>query len=491
MSTVTRVTKNTLWLTLAEIAGKGVGFVIALIVARYLGPENYGYYAFAISFVTLFQVVVDFGLRPLLVRELARDLSQAGKYVGNFVTIKILLSAAMFGVVAVGLWLYGAPINLFYLTIIATIYVVFMSFEDMLRGVFQASEKMKYETIVRVVTKFAVLAFTVVVVLMGLWTEAIMWALVAGTFIGTVATFIICHKYFVKIKLQIDKAFLKTALRQSVLFAITNIFIAIYFKIDTVMLESMRGAQEVGYYNTAYELVFAFMFIPSVVSGAIYPAISRFFQEDKNKIGALAGRLIKYYTIVAVALVIFLTLLGAPLIRLFFGAEYEPAIPLFQILTFVLIFVFVNFLVGTLLNASNKQHVSTIVAGICAGVNIALNLVLIPPYGAAGAAVATIITEAVLGLISYIYLHRRLYPLFSMNNLSKLGRLLLAIIATGALAYYLGRWNIYIATPVSLLAFAGMIFGLRLFTSKDRDYVREIMSLRKNKVRTEIETDDY
>ena len=297
MSNVTRVTKNTLWLTLAEIAGKGVGFVIALIVARYLGPENYGYYAFAISFVTLFQVVVDFGLRPLLVRELARDLSLAGKYVGNFVALKLLLSVVMFGAVSFGLWLYGAPVNLFYLTIIATIYVILMSFEDMLRGVFQAHEKMKFETIVRVVTKFAVLAFTLIVVWLGFWTEAIMWALVAGTFIGTVATFFLCQKYFVKIKFQFDKKFLKTALRQSVLFAITNIFIAIYFKIDTVMLENMKGAEVVGYYNTAYELVFAFMFIPSVISGAIYPVISRFFQEDKNKISALVGRLIKYYTI--------------------------------------------------------------------------------------------------------------------------------------------------------------------------------------------------
>lgn len=491
MSTVTRVTKNTLWLTLAEIAGKGVGFVIALIVARYLGPENYGYYAFAISFVTLFQVVVDFGLRPYLVRELARDLSQAGKYVGNFVTLKIFLSVAMFAAVAAGLWIYGAPIDLFKLTIIATIYIVLMSFEDMLRGVFQAHEKMKYETIVRVVTKFAVLAFTIVVVWLGFWTEAIMWALVAGTFVGTAATFIICQKYFVKIRFQLDKTFLKTALRQSILFAITNIFIAIYFKIDTVMLESMRGATEVGYYNTAYELVFAFMFIPSVISGAIYPVISRFFQEDRKKISALAGRLIKYYALTAVALVVFLTLLGAPLIRLFFGAEYEPAIPLFQILSFVLVFVFVNFLVGTLLNASNRQIVSTIAAGVCAGINIGINFLLIPKYGAAGAAIATIITEAILGLISSWYLHRRLYPIFTIENLKKSLRLVVAISVTAALAYYLGRWNIYIATPVSLLVFAVLVFALRLFSDKDREYVQQIISLRKGKIRTEIETDDY
>lgn len=481
MSTVKRVTKNTAWLTIAEIAGKGVGFFIALIIARYLGPENYGYYAFAISFVTLFQVIVDFGLRPLLVREIARDTKLAGKYIGNFLTLKILLSGAFIGAVAIGLWLYGAEVNLFYLTLIAGIHILFISVTDLLRGVFQAFEKMKFETIVRVVTKFSVLALTVIVVVLGLWTTSIMWALVAGTAVGTILSLWICQKYFVKLKLQFDKAFLKVALKQSVLFAITNIFIAIYFKIDTVMLESMKGALEVGYYNTAYELVFAFMFIPSVASGAIYPVISRFYQEDKKKIGALLGRLIKYYTIVSVALVVFLALLGAPLIRLFFGAEYEPSIPLFQTLTFVLVFVFANFLVGTILNASNKQHVSTIAAGICAAVNVGINLMLIPTYGAVGAAIATIITEFILGLISYIYLNAKLYPIFSGKNFFKFLKLVGAIAVTGVLAYYIGRWNIYVATPVSLLAFAGLIFGLRLFTGKDQAYVKEIMSMRKGK----------
>jgi len=490
MSTVKRVTKNTAWLTIAEIAGKGVGFFIALIIARYLGPENYGYYAFAISFVTLFQVIVDFGLRPLLVREIARDTKQAGKYIGNFLTLKILLSGAFIGAVAVGLWLYGADVNLFYLTLIAGIHIIFISVTDLLRGVFQAFERMKFETIVRVVTKFSVLALTVVAVVLGLWTVSIMWALLIGTAAGTIVALWICQKYFVKLRLQFDKAFLKVALKQSVLFAITNIFIAIYFKIDTVMLESMKGALEVGYYNTAYELVFAFMFIPSVVSGAIYPVISRFYKEDKNKIGALVGRLIKYYTLAAVALIVFLTLLGAPLIRLFFGAEYEPSIPLFKILTFVLLFVFTNFLVGTLLNASNKQHVTTIAAGVCAAINIGINLVLIPTYGAAGAAIATIITEFTLGLISFMYLNQKLYPVFTGANIKKALRLVVVIAVTGLIAYYLGQWNIWVATPVSLLAFAGLVFALRLYTGKDRNYVREIISMRKGKVHEEIETDE-
>ncbi len=475
MSTVKRVSKNTFWLTIAELVGKGSGFFIAIILARYLGPEGYGYYTTAIAFAFLFQVIIDFGLKPLLVREVARNNKLAEKYLGNFLAIKLILTVIYMAGVGIVFWLLEPSFSGLIWVLLAAAHIVLVSFTDIFQGIFQAFEKMKFQTIVRSVTKAFVFGLTVLVVVLGLWTTSALLALVVGTAMGTILAAYLCRKHFVKIKLALDKKFLKTAIKHSALFAITNVFIAIYFKIDAVMIESMKGATEVGYYNTGYELVFAFMFIPSVLSGAIYPVISRFFKEDKNKISNLVGRLIKYYTITAVALTLFLLLLGGSLIRLFFGVEYEPAISIFHQLVFVLVFVFNNFLVGTLLNASNKQFVTTIAAGICAAVNVTLNLFLIPEYGAAGAAIATIITEAILGIISFLYLHFKLYPIFTAKNFAKFGLLAIGIIGSSATAYYLSSWNIYVATAAGLGVFALLILAVRLYTKKDKDYLREIL----------------
>ncbi|EKD49935.1 MAG: lipopolysaccharide O-side chain biosynthesis protein (O-antigen transporter), partial [uncultured bacterium] len=385
MSIVKRVTKNTLWLTIAEVACKGTGFVIALIVARYLGPENFGNYTTATSFVILFQVLADFGLRPLMVREVARSTKTAEKYLSNFITIKIFLSFITLAAIYVGLWIFKADSNLTILILLAALEMIFLSFSDLIRGLFQAFEKMKFETIVRTATKFLSFTLVVAVILLGLWTKSILAALAISAAFSMVLSLILAKKHFIKIKFAFDKTFLKNSLKQSMLFAVTNIFIAIYFKIDTVMLSKMRTAAEVGYYNTAYELVFAFMFIPGIFSAAVYPALSRYYNEDRQKLQELAAKFIKYYSVTAITLIIFLMLLGAPIIRFFYGAKYEPSILLFQQLTIVLIFVFINYLAGTFLNASNKQHVTTIAAGICAALNIGMNFLLIPQYGASGA----------------------------------------------------------------------------------------------------------
>ncbi len=475
MSTVKRVAKNTLWLTLAEIGAKGLGFVIAIIIARYLGPEDFGRYAFAISFVTLFMVLADFGMRPLLVREVARNNQLAEKYLANFLTLKIWLTFVLFGAVALALWIYGTPLDLFILTMVAAVEIGINSFSEIFRGVFQAFERMKYETTSRILNKFLILVGVVAAVVLGLRTLSIMLVLLISGIVTVIYTIVVCQKHFAKIKLAFDKVFIKEALKQSALFAVTNIFISVYFKIDTVMLEKMRSATEVGYYNTAYELVFAFMFVPTVFSAAVYPVLSRFFKENPGKIQALVARFAKYYLLAAIALVTFLMLLGGPLIKLFFGAQYEPSVFLFQQLAVVLIFVFLNYLSGTLLNASNKQVVSTWASGICAAANVGLNLWLIPVYGASGAAVATIITEAILCLITFIYIDRRLYRIFTRENLFKGFKVFLAVIATGVLAYFSAKVNIYLGTVASLGLFIGLIFALRLYNPQDREYLKVIL----------------
>lgn len=477
MSTVKRVAKNTLWLTLAEIGAKGLGFVFAIIVARYLGPEDFGKYAFAISFVTLFSVLAEFGMRPLLVREVARNNQLAEKYLANFMTLKIWLTLVLFGAVALALWIYGTPLDLFILTMVATVEIGINGFSEIFRGIFQAFERMKYETTSRTLNKFLVLVGAIAVIILGLRTLSIMIVLLLSGIVTVIYTVVVCQRHFVKIKLAFDKVFIKEALKQSALFAITSVFTSIYFKIDSVMLEKMSSIAEVGYYNTAYELVFAFMFVPTVFSAAVYPVFSRFFKENPGKIQALVARFAKYYFLSAIALVTFLMLLGAPLIKLFFGVQYEPSIILFQQLAVVLLFVFLNYLGGTLLNASNKQVVSTWASSVCAAVNVGLNWWLIPIYGASGAAVATIITEAILCLITFVYIDRRLYRLFTRENWWKTGKILILVISTGCLAYYLGAINIYLATAASLGLLAGLVFILRLYNPQDREYLRVILRL--------------
>ncbi|EKD49670.1 MAG: hypothetical protein ACD_63C00076G0008, partial [uncultured bacterium] len=95
-------------------------------------------------------------------------------------------------------------------------------------------------------------------------------------------------------------------------------------------------------------------------------------------------------------------------------------------------------------------------------------------------AIATIITEVTLGAISYTYIHSKLYKIFTMPNILKFFKLVIAVTASAATAYFLMKINIYAATALSLVLFVGLIFILGLYSLKDREYIRKI--LKKEKV---------
>ncbi len=78
-----------------------VSLVLVGILARYLGQAGLGRYAFIISFTELFTVLVDMGMNRILVREIAQDQSKATRLTSAIWTLRLVLSLAIFVVVAV------------------------------------------------------------------------------------------------------------------------------------------------------------------------------------------------------------------------------------------------------------------------------------------------------------------------------------------------------------------------------------------------------
>jgi hypothetical protein len=101
-----------------------------MYAARYLAPANFGILSFAIAFTGIFAIFGDFGLQPLMVREIARDRTIAPKYLANVSLMKVMLVAVAFGLIALTINLIGYPEET-----INVVYLFGLSF------VFQASSK--------------------------------------------------------------------------------------------------------------------------------------------------------------------------------------------------------------------------------------------------------------------------------------------------------------------------------------------------------------
>jgi len=477
MSTIRRVIKNTGWLTIAEAFGKGIGFVVTIVVARYLGDSEFGKYSFAMATVIVFAVLVDFGFHVFLAREISRNKDKIKEYISNITFLKIIFSIITYLILVGFLFIVGKPDDVKYFVYLSGIYMILNSFNVTLRGIYQGVEKMQYHAINYILEKIIYILLIFLFVTLDFGIPGIMYALIISSAIGLSYNIITVFKKFTFFLPKFKKSTIKFILKESSWFLLTGIFVAVYFKIDIVMLSIMKTDEVVGHYNAAYNLLFAFLFIPGVLTMPLLPVFSRYYKNNKDKLKKLISPLITYFLIAGAMLVFIFITLGPIVVGILYGQEFEPTKFLFQLLSFSFFFVFINYLLSALLSSVNKQKYSTIAAFVAMLINIIINLILIPKYGAAGAAIATIATEATVLLISIILLNRAISH-FSKNNIYKYILLAASLIISSFALYYLYFFNAALALTVSLIILIILIILFKIVNLKD---MKSVLSLIQKK----------
>ncbi|NJE77283.1 flippase [Thermococcus sp. ES12] len=396
MSTVKTVTKNTLALMITSVVSKAFAFITLILLARYLGSENYGKLAFAMALTSFFTVIADFGLSSLIVREVAREKEKAGLYLGTFSVFKVLLAVVVFLALVLISHFGGYEYNTKFLILIFGIYTILLSYSTFFISFFRAFERMEYETLIRSVEKILLLVLTVVLIYLN--KQFMYFAvpyLISSAIAVILALFFVVNKVS-KPRFLSDKEFLVETMRESLPFALTSIFVIVYFKTDTVMLSFMVGDTAVGIYNAAHNLIDGLIFlIPYPLSMALYPIMSKYAINSIEKLrkvyiyGFLASLLL------GLAGVLFVLSFREKIILLVYGDEYIEAGKVLTVLVWTFLVICVSTISSTLLNAVNKQRIVTIGTAIGASLNVVFNYLLIPKYSYVGAAYATLITESV------------------------------------------------------------------------------------------------
>ena len=109
MSTLATIRRNILSLSLLSAVEKVAGFLLIVLVARYLGKEVYGQYAFAVAFTSLFVIFADFGLNTFAIRDVAQNKQLGGKYLRNCLVLKLVFSVVIIGVIVASLNILHYP----------------------------------------------------------------------------------------------------------------------------------------------------------------------------------------------------------------------------------------------------------------------------------------------------------------------------------------------------------------------------------------------
>lgn len=386
--------KNTLWLSLSQVGSKILTFFILILVARLLGPEIYGKFAFAFSFALLFSLVADLGLSNLITREIAQKKEKAREITSISLALKIILSLGY--LLFFGIFIQLLPFSPLTRRILwfAGIYTVSLSFSEFIGSTFYGFERMQYQALMRIGGRalILVLLFFAYFKKWGVVEVAGIWCLGVGIEV-ILGLFVLFSKFFFP-RLKLSLSLIKEVLKESLPFALTTLFVTIYFRTDTVMLSLIKGDLPTGWYNASYRIMEAFGFIPGILSLASYPVFSKLAKE-KEKIKALLFRVNFLSLIFGIPVALGGLVLARDAVLFLYGKEFEPSSLSLRVLLFSSIFMFLSLPLSTLLNALGRQRKVMKAAFFCAGFNVFLNFLLIPYLSELGAAISTLFTEGV------------------------------------------------------------------------------------------------
>lgn len=407
MDVVQKVMKNSAVLMAEKMALSVLSIFVVSYVARNLGEVDYGKFALAFAFVMLFKILGNMGLWTLTVREVAKDKSIAGSFLGHSLLIHGFLIALTFSSIMIAVRLLGYSSDTRILIYVAGLALAGELVTDCFRAIFQAFQRMEYSALLRILYGLFVGGFAVGALYLGYGVLTVSLGYFIGNIFAVIVAYFLVVRYFVKPEFQIDLHVWKKMLRRSLPFALHAFFILIAFKIDIVMLSKIKGEAAVGWYNIAANLTYRTLFIAVAFCGSVYPAICELLSVSSEKVSKLVTR--SFYFLIALGLPLAIggTLLGPQIISFLFGERYVPSILVFQVIVWFIPLCYVCSLFGNVLVAMDLQKIVVRTGGLKAVTNVGLNAFLIPTLGPLGAAIATVITEGFVAVYYFYVVSRR------------------------------------------------------------------------------------
>ncbi|MBI4256564.1 flippase [Candidatus Uhrbacteria bacterium] len=412
-----RVARNALYLTIASVGQKIIAFVYFLFLARVMMPDMTGQYFLALSITTIYSVVAEFGITSVTIREIAKDPTQARQLISHALALKLpLIILAVSGSVATG-WLLGYDHSVQVLIAMSCVVLVLDALQVFFYGVLRGFQALQFEAagIFSGMLTTALVGSLVLALAPSL--PLLVVALMGGSFINLlVASFCVARRLgWSTLIPHWSSQDARLILKMAFPFALAAIFVKIYSYVDSIFISKILDTTAVGVYAIAYKFTYAFQFLPLAFIAALYPGMSAVAGKDPASLKQIFLRSMWYMALISSPIVFGLYAV-APEAILLAGKEYTQATIVLQTLIFVLIPIFLDFPIGSLLNACGKQSTKTVIMGVTMIINIVLNAILIPQVGILGAAYAALASFVFMFVAGLFYIPS-VIPSFSFRQL--------------------------------------------------------------------------
>lgn len=445
-----RVFQNTAALLGGRILGLFFSAGTSILLARFLGRERLGQYGAIYAYLSLYGFFATFCLEQILARETSLRRNQAAEifHTATLTAMGFALTGAILAPLLAPLFGYSGPIR--WLIVIAAIDMLILPPLRFRGIIFQVEMRFWYSIAIGL---FRQALWLLAIFLLVLRSAAFYEVILARTLCGVVEAALVLWTVHRLGLIQGRKRFLpseaRLMLRAGFPLVLTTLAGGVYHRIDQVMLHKMSGDQVLGPYVIAVQLTELFSALPVALMSALFPALSQ-SARDPERFDRYLRESYRFLLVLVFAACAVITPIAAPFIELFYGKQFLTSAPLLIVLIWSEVPIFFGVTLGSAIVAKGLQRYTPYGAISGAVVNILLNLVLIPRFGALGASWATVVSYTIAGIL-FLMLFSEVRPMVAVGMRTAIWPLALALTITLSIGLF--HFTLWWKFTIALVAY--------------------------------------
>jgi O-antigen/teichoic acid export membrane protein len=376
------------------------------VAARYLGTGGFGQWSLIFLFIGFFGLVADFGIDRMTVRDVARNLDSSRLYLSNTLVFKFLFLVPTLSILLGVVYSVDYPKETVDLILIALPILCLGTLVSPFSSIIQAHEKIHIISIVDILYGLTTSLLGAGLLIMGFGIKSLIIMNIVLSIIRFIIIVIICHGIVGRLWHPLSKEFIGRLVRNAFPFAALNILALIHWKVDYFMISKILGDEQLGLYAASYKIFENIVMMGATINAALYPSISALFGESKEKLRRVYERIQKYFIISSLPVAILLFLFSEEIILFIYGDQYMESVRVMYVLSLGFGVFFFTIPMRLIINNSKLIFKVVPFSMFTTGLNIVLNLFMIPRYGIIGAAMVSLLAGSADVIIRVFFIRK-------------------------------------------------------------------------------------
>lgn len=386
------IIENTKWIIGCKIVQSLLQLVVGMLSARYLGPSNYGLISYAASVVAFAVPVMQLGLRSTLVQEFVGNPDREGEILGTSLVMNLVAGVAC--IIAVSCFASVTSAGDRVTVIVCALYSLQLIFQamEMLQCWFQAKLLSKYASVVMLGAYVLVSAYKIYLLAT---RKSVYWFALSHSveYCAIGIALIVIYKKIDAQRLSFSFATAKDLFSRSKYYIVATMMVMVFQNTSYVMLKLISGDAENGFYATAATCTSIVQFVFMAIIDSARPAVLESRQRSQAAFEKNVSCIYGVIIYLALAQSVCFTLLAKPIVGILYGEAYLSAVPVLRILVWNVAFSYMGTVRNIWILGEGKHNVLWIINLGGAVANVLLNALMIPAWGACGAAFASVLTQ--------------------------------------------------------------------------------------------------